>query len=259
MPCRTPFPGPAADPSDTLLRVLDPSLILCENCGYDIGSLEGRLGADPHLKCPECAKPITASLPEHRTGSEWQRAPGALAALRTIWRLARSPVRSWSGVRVDTRSSVNLMLGQCLLTAALVSATLVLRTAVAFGGAPPMGSVGEVVGETLSVVMYAVGLCWVGLLVLLAMCAIEAVGIRTFGARRGWRVSWPVAWTVVGHASGAWLLCPILLTLIWAPERLMPLEMQLMLGVAALALPLLAFETLVYLGFRAMRFANAPR
>lgn len=240
--------------------MLDPSLILCENCGYDIGSLEPRLADEPGLKCPECGKPIAESLPERRVGSAWQRLRGIGGWFAAIVLTIVRPRRVWRIVEADFASSRNLM--EWNLAASSLGWALVAASGVQ--------------GPMLDVPTFP-------LFVLNAICAffalnvlslIEWLGIQLFARRRHWRVTGEVAWSVVAHASVGWLLGPIaaLVALLiaseirwngWGAWRGGPPHggvsyIALIFAVGA-PIGLLAFETLVYLGFRAMRFANHPR
>lgn len=105
---------------------------------------------------------------------------------------------------------------------------------------------------------------WIGLAVL---TLIEYAGVQFFGGRSRWRITSTVAWTVCAHATVGWVvgagccfLAFIAFTWRWHGEfRSIPgwMEWSVDLGpVAGLALGLLLFETLVYLGIRRCRFAN---
>ncbi len=235
--------------------MLDPALILCENCGYDVGSLEARLAQEPGLKCPECAKPIAESLPERRTGTPWQRAPGVRSLLATNLLALRRPLRIWRVVSIDFPSSRNLLEWNLAITA------VAWGVALAFGVRdhhyPGRGGAAAVIAFVA-----------LNLLVL-----IEWGGVQLFARPRRWRTTGHVAWAIVAHASVGWLLGPMLAICAatvamqfdyrgWgasvAPRHGYRSYLLLML-VVGIPAGLLAFESLVYLGFRAMRFANAPR
>ncbi|TVQ62460.1 MAG: hypothetical protein EA379_05155 [Phycisphaerales bacterium] len=110
---------------------------------------------------------------------------------------------------------------------------------------------------------------------------IEALGIRFIGRRRGWRTTDEVALVVVAHASVGWLAAPATillglgcLGLMTAISFIFPMFIPPMfigwyadLGIVYLVfamllvlghplIGLLAFETLVFIGWRRMRFAN---
>ncbi len=243
--------------------VLNPALILCENCGYDIGSLEPRLGAEPGLKCPECAKPIAESLPERRTGSPWQIRASVLSWLMTGAAVLRHPIRVWRTVR-PVRGRLALLSYLNLLVAAFAFGVLVR--------AEPHGARTDGLAWYIGVPVTSGPI----LLALIVLSHIEWGGIQFFGRRHGWRTSGAVALAVVAHASVGWCIgMPIgALTWLlasavgwrgWGSVLVIPYVgpsyrtyWDLSLSVAAVA-ALLAFEALTYLGFRAMRFANHPR
>ncbi|HEX2972098.1 MAG TPA: hypothetical protein VHP11_07180, partial [Tepidisphaeraceae bacterium] len=58
----------------------DEPLLLCEGCGYIL------CGLPNDSRCPECAKPITESLPELRTLPEWEHPDSQHSALRRFGR-----------------------------------------------------------------------------------------------------------------------------------------------------------------------------
>lgn len=241
--------------------MLDPSLILCENCGYDVGSIEARLGADPSLNCPECARPIAESLPERRVGTAWQRRRSVANWARTLITVLRAPRRGWSGVRVAGGNGFQLAAATCAVAS-------VLWTVVLFTGIELLLGGDDARFPTADAVLVHLSLSFSVFALSLGASAIEALGLRMLGWRRGWRVTHAHSWTIVGHASVGWMLAApcLALSLVaayavfrsnwpdgWSTATL------LVLAIAAVLVPLLAFETLVYLGFRAMRFANAPR
>lgn len=97
--------------------------------------------------------------------------------------------------------------------------------------------------------------------VLILLMWVEHRGIRTFGSLRQWRISPAVARAVVDHASVGWLAGAI---------PTLPIVGLFVVGIidavttavafaALAALGLLTFETLVYIGFRSMRYANQHR
>jgi hypothetical protein len=90
-----------------------------------------------------------------------------------------------------------------------------------------------------------------------------------FGRRRGWRVTPTVAWAVCGHASVGWVVAGCLvaaglhaasLAARGRPAGPALLARDIVIAWAPLAgffAGMLVFETLVYLGVRRLRFANA--
>ncbi len=110
--------------------------------------------------------------------------------------------------------------------------------------------------------------------VLFGLTWIETVGVRFFGRRRGWRVTWPIALSVCAHASIGWAigglfhaLVPLARTPMWwvldkLPETAasrIALVYVSVAPIAAMMVGMLVFETLVYLGVRECRYANAAK
>ncbi len=236
--------------------------ILCENCGYDIDSLVARLGAEPGLKCPECSKAIAASLPERRTGTPWQVRPG----LRSWWRTNKATLNR---PRRHERTLVSLPIrAASLMLFNCVSAALLTTVAIkATGAALSRG------WEWRPTVMDAVGTAKI-LASILALIIAHVPVLWLIGRGRQYPRAWARAWTIVGHASAAALLMPVLAVPFIALSR-MPRghywgfespTAQLVWDVAgavfsfaALVGPLVMFELATWSGFRAMRFANPPR
>lgn len=109
----------------------------------------------------------------------------------------------------------------------------------------------------------------VSALVILALTLIEMIGVTAFSQRRGWRVPFPLARRVCCLASVGWLPGAVLAGLgIWLFEvfavgqpwfdHLLGLIRVGWLCYAALfILSFLWFETLVWIGVRQVRYANA--
>lgn len=238
---------------------IEPFLLLCESCGYPIGELprEGH--------CPECGRPIAESLPQRRAGSAWQQDPSIGAWFRTIGWVIRRPRAMWAQVRVEAPASGDLLTLNCGLAAtglALYSAPFLMLGTSRLGILDPRIVVG-LLGTFCLVAFF-------GAMALMALSFVECGGIRFFGGRRRWRITHEVGMAVIGHASFGWLLAPITLPVCWsiASAGLLgalngaqgPGPIASAVTVAAMLagplIPLLAFEGLVYLGVRRMRFAN---
>ncbi len=231
----------------------DPNAFLCETCGYTLSglSLDGA--------CPECGRSIELSHPARRVGTPWQRASNPKTWVTTGVAMARKPRATWNTIRIDMASASNLTWLNCVASSAGL-AILLFSIAAARGF------------EVSTALFNAVLLILVGTISLVVLSGIEYIGIRLFGRRKGWRVTRDVAATVVAHASYGWLLLPITIPFFWflaATGFDRALGGSSGLGVVGAALttialiagpgvPLLAFEILVYIGFRRMRYANPP-
>ncbi len=252
---------------------MDQLTLLCEECGYALAGLP-RTG-----NCPECGRPIAASLPAARIGSPWQNRPGVRTAIITNLTALGHPGVLMEKIRIDPRRGRGLL----LLNLAVAGALLVDPWVGVLVGDPLRRAGGRPLVEWLAVY----GATWAmevacGIVVLLALTYVEALGVRFFAARRGWRVTRDAAWQVCSHASVGWIVAGFLpfgalaalaaaeRWLHWAPHGELnlapvlarPIAWQeiayvgLLLG--GFVLGLLVFEGLVYVGVRRCRFANAP-
>lgn len=240
---------------------MEPSAILCERCGYDLTDLEHRLAIEPAAPCPECGKPIVESLPERREGSAWQRRRSIGPWMATHARTLRRPRSRWAEVRAERGTGLALALVTCGVVGAAWGAV------VAMSHTAPHRARGLEAG--IGVGLLAAAAAWV---VLPAMCWIERFGLLFYARRHGWRTTPAVAWSVIGHASIGWALAPIMAAVIdslageyinaaplaWTGQRMWE-SWVLLFVMGPLIAGMLGFETLVYIGWRAMRYANHPR
>lgn len=228
--------------------------LLCEQCGYPLAGL-GHAGA-----CPECGMPIVESLPAHRSGSPWQRSPSLPSWVHTVAFVLQRPRACWNDVCVESRRSRAMALlcaGVAGFLALCPAATLHWRA-----------------GATMDAIALLLYGTFAGGAMLFVLTWIERVGIVFFGRRRGWRTTNRVAWAVCGHASVGWLVCGAIVAFAWGLGVVQgggwvrelsikgvvfatPTPSSLAV-VGAFLVGMLVFETLVYLGFRSMRFANPP-
>ncbi len=112
-----------------------------------------------------------------------------------------------------------------------------------------------------------------GFLLLLALTAIERLGLRTISRAHGYRITPTIARVITDYASIGWLIGSTLLVLslltwfappLWLDKGLSPpllLRSQVVLWypIAAILIGLLIFETLAYIGLQRCKFANTPR
>jgi len=248
---------------------IHPDALLCEGCGYEIAGL---FEQDPAGACPECGRALAASMPGHRPGSPFQRAPraGAGVLLQTWWHVIRRPRGVWEEVRgADSGELASRMRTLRLWTnAAAVLGVIVLLAAMAMLGA----KIGPSAWRGLLPMTLG------ALLLLEVLCRIESIGVRLIGRQRGWRVTPGIARAVIAHASVGWVLAGVLFTggtwlARWsqgfvrdggrprAGDWLTPLleAAPVLLPAGGFLIGLVAFEAMVYVGVRRMRFVNRER
>lgn len=230
-------------------------VLLCERCGYvlDATPREGM--------CPECGKPVAESLPERRVGSAWQERPTWSSLARTAWLVHRRPGGVWDLLRTTAHDQSPANVG-CTL------ATLPAVLMVGLHVPRPTSLESFALAALALYVLFSV--CW---LVLYLLTYIETRGVEFFSKRRGWRVPRELAWAICSHAALAWWVATTILTVtVWQAESLerwvsfvLPASLRAafppvryVVPLAAFAFGMLVFETLVYQGVRACRFANVP-
>ncbi len=194
--------------------------------------------------------------------------------MRTHLWVLRHPLTCWDSIRVLGADSNELL---------WVSLMLAGLTGVIPGSLVAIRHIRESINLSISALIVLIGIdfCLVvgwtlfsSILVVIAgllLTSIERLGVRLFGSRRGWRITDIVARTVCGHAAGGWILAFVCLELglTWpiatdpfgrAGSLISKLSDELWIASLSLSFAgMLLFETLVYLGVRRMRYANAPR
>lgn len=228
-----------------------PDALLCEHCGYD---LAGLTRAD---NCPECGTPIAASLPENRTGTPWQRGEHR-AWVRTAWVVLRHPRTCWQLVRNEGANTNQLVTRNCIYAAAMFA---------------PFAEIGMFFRQLFTWgfngigidALYGFPIIWVfttivGAFIFWVLTAIEVAGISHFGKRRGWRTDRTLARVICAHAGVLWTVAGAITGFaLGAADDMMSHGGLIPWGaLIGFLLGMLLFETWVYLGFRAMRFANPP-
>lgn len=233
---------------------------LCEKCGYRL------CGLQTHRDCPECGTPIAQSHPRHREGLPWQRAANPRHWCATARMIVTKPGAAFERLRIDQRGR-DADGNSCATSTAGLSNMRDRLFLLSF--ALPLGLV-------CAAIWFLLGLPrpWAWTVAapagILTLSYIEATGVTFISRRRGWRVPFRLAERVVCYASVAWqpaaIICCLLLAL-----HLGPIEWQrrytfglfhgderdypwlVLVGAASI----LWFESLVWLGIRRVRYANA--
>lgn len=232
----------------------DEYTLLCERCGYIIEDL------DHSLPCPECGKPISESLPERRAGTPWQQNPSFKSLIQTWWMTIRHPLRTLDIVRFNKSEYGELTAYTCIATHLIpIGTTLVLLLID--------GSFNLYASIVLCIFSFMP--TW---LTLMALTATEALGLRYFGNRRGFRISNIISSNVVAHGSVGWLLMgfgstigvlvmllPDIVDSIFIPDRIDFNAIGWRLILFSCLAGFLFFETFAYLGLRRCKYANRPQ
>ena len=234
-------------------RVPGAEVLLCERCGYVLDGTPGD-GA-----CGECGKPVAESVSERRVGSVWQREPRLGSWVLLCMQMHRDPRAAWAVLGVRQYDGRAAELGCAVACVPVLAATLMWSW-----------KRGASLSETLIGLGIAGFFTWLGLYF---MTWIESRGVAFFSKRRGWRVPPSLAWAISSHAASTWWVATLTLSLgLWQANRIenwvnkvIPASMQMFTATTGLIVPLgafaagmLVFETRVYQGVRACRFANVP-
>jgi hypothetical protein len=221
--------------------------ILCEGCGYSLATI---LNSD---RCPECGKPMAASMPSRRVGTAWQR-KGWWAGLKDF---LRRPVSTLKVARPWEPRGEVVELKSLSLAAALYSSSLTF-TASMFASSDNL----DEVTSLLSIVfLLCFALSFVGLLL---ACTFERWGLRRLAGFHGWRLGRAQSRTLSTHASFAWPLgmtVGLTASLLAWTGLFIPkggyegTQLLLSLGLGP-ALGLIGYEAVSYFGLRQNRYAN---
>lgn len=237
----------------------DEYTLLCERCGYIIEDL------DQSLPCPECGKPIIESLPQRRVGTPWQQNPSFRSMAKTWLQTLRHPLKVLDSISFEQTETTRLN-QETIAAATLIS--LIFSTALCF--------ILSLLHLPLSGVYFIASIVPALILafVLIALSSIEARGIQVIGKTRGFRLTSPIAWAIVGHGSVGWLFAGLSIGFGMATKAVaynietisddyaladnyrMFGNIVMVIGVFT---GFLFFETFAYLGLRRCKYANRSR
>lgn len=248
---------------------MDAFSLLCESCGYDLE------GTARDGRCPECGRPVSESLPEHRVGSAWQRSPGLFSWALTGKRVLFGAEREFASVslRLGCR-------GLLVMNVAVAAALIVAPWTGVLVGDPARAARGGAYESVVLLVSFVVQAA-IGALVLYLATLASAAATVAVGRSRGWRLTRRAAWCVACHASVGWIVVgvmPLLLMAVWytvgtllkipvpgvVPGRVrgMQISWQTVLGAGApvlgFALGSLVFISRLLVGARVCRYATEP-
>jgi hypothetical protein len=185
---------------------VDDFSLLCETCGYDLGATPA------NGVCSECGRPVSESVPAHRTGTAWQRSPGLFSWALTCKRVLVEPEREFGRMSMGRVAvgllALNLVLAGALLVAPWVGVLI---------GDPARSAGSGAAGYAAMLGSFAVQACTAAL-AMLGLTAIGTAFLRAGATTRNWRLTGRATWNVACHASVGWLLAailPLLFMAIW--------------------------------------------
>ncbi len=215
---------------------------LCERCGY---ALTGLSAANA---CPECGLPLSESHPDRRRGLSWQHGTSLLTWLRTARDVLLRPRQAFDQMRLGPAKQGRRFMVLVALLVGLIWAGVAMLV-------PPFWPI-------------RFGLAATGLV--LIMCLIEAVGVTFWSRRKGHKMTFAVAQSVVGYAAIAWLPGALLCAKAWlirdgyfigrgwwlqlGSKSVLGSDLTYLLVVGTFAS--FWFEVLVWYGVRRVRYAN---
>jgi hypothetical protein len=236
---------------------MDEYALLCESCGYSIDDL------DQSLPCPECGKPILESLPHLKAGSPWQKRHAFLNLIKTWFLTLARPRYLFRQLNINQDSGIFLLLVG-LFVAYLIPVVVVISVYTIL--LIKEGSNGDIFPFVIMAIIIAI-VCWI---VSVIYGALGVIRLRYFARRRGYRLTAPSQWTIVGHASMGLTILPILITITIAIILTMVAfevdassntakKLQLLSGfilVFSIPLAIIIFELLLHIGSRNLRNRN---
>lgn len=218
---------------------------LCEKCGYPLKGLSN------DTDCPECGYAVTESSPAKRRGLEHSFENRFFRLTEAIMAGLHTPRTTFREMPIDgSRWKDRLILLVCALLA---------------------GGLWSVFGENAIQGRYRYAAWFNSLIpvIVIVLTYIEMLGVTGFSKRRGWRVPFGLAERVCCRAAigwapgvliagaGVWVLRWLAFGEPWFESLLGLVRVSWLLFFSLFLFSLLWFETLVWIGVRQVRFANA--
>jgi len=233
----------------------DEYTLLCERCGYIIEDL------DQSLPCPECGKPMSESIPEHRVGTAWQQNQCLQSLVQTMKLTLRSPIEVLRIARPFNKQTRTLR--RIYQFGAGIWWTLMTLIFIGYS----VSHINASHNIDLLITFYS-GILIFALLItpfVMFLSWIETLGIVFLSKRRNGRIDKDIARSITSHGSIGWLIGSIggsTCFLLWAMLSLQSPWLSETLGWIGSAFVLtgfLFFETFAYLGLRRCKYANTIR
>lgn len=229
---------------------------LCEACGYPLNGLA------EDAKCPECGSRISNSSPLKRDGLGARAINPLFQYGRVGIAVLLSPRCVFRKMQVNGDRDAGVY--HLLITAVLTPLALFVGYVVCVLVNVPSAFRNTNV-EPILLFLMALVLS----LIILALSYIEMLGVTAFSRRRGWRVPFRLAERVCCYASVGWLpgvfLAGVGIAILdlhavgqpWFEKMHGLVRVRWIFYAALFVLSLLWFETLVWIGVRQVRYANA--
>lgn len=241
-----------ADPPTTPPFPFDDAL--CEQCGYPLKGLAFE------AECPECGYAVAESSPARRSISFAQ----SRAIMFAYWPYAGSillrPRTTYRAMSIDrdTHAATDFLIYSAMFAASGFTALLWLSGL--------WQSTVRWPGYSLAVLVLAWFFSFVAINLL---TFIEMIGVTAFSKRRGWRIPFALARRVCCFAAVAWVPSALIVAVgfgllqvhaadqLWFDRPLGLVRVRWICYAGLFVLSFLWFETLVWIGVRQVRFANA--
>lgn len=243
------------DPTPDACRAFPSRDSLCEDCGYPLRGLADK------THCPECGAALSKSSPGRRDLGEALKDQSVYGFLKRAAMFLSHPRDAFRRLPIDGPD----LLGQGFLfwmsTLSALAFSLIWFVIALTPGHPTRAPVQGYSGFMV---------CFIAAAVLINLLTyMEMLGVTAISRRRGWRVPYRLAERVCCYASVGWLPGVLLagagLFLIdrfavgrlWFNGLVGLVRVSWLCYGGVFVLSLLWFETLVWIGVRQVRFANA--